>query len=192
MIPHADKVGDTIILILWMRTTDNTPRVVQETWRLDRFRYLPLNKLGVWIRTLIYVPLSPGDNSFVPSSKNCCTIDNANRNRNVNELCVVNYKRTSKRSVAGVWSLNENGSILNNGIDDGLGTSSLFIGCELKKKTKQKWRMYLGCPSQASSHNIEAHLKSGISLRITKGLATTYRAIVELDTLICPALIIHQ
>jgi hypothetical protein len=51
---------------------------------------------------MIYVPLSPGDNSFVvSSSENRCTIENAYRNRNVDELNVVDYKGTSQRSVAG-------------------------------------------------------------------------------------------
>jgi hypothetical protein len=100
MVPHTDKFGDIIILILWVRSTDNTSSVVQETWSLRGFRYIPLNKLSVWIRTMIYVPLSPGDNSLVSSSKNRCTVDNADRNRNVDQLGVVDYKGTGQRSVA--------------------------------------------------------------------------------------------
>ena len=172
-----------------MRSTDNTSRVVQETWRLDGFRYMSLNKLALWIRSMIYIPLSPGYNSFVPSSENRCTINDTNRNRNVDQLSIVDYKGTSQRSVAGFWSSNKNGGILYNGIDDGLGTSSLFIGWEFEKRPQQKWRMYLSCSSQASIHNIKAHLKLAISLRITEGSATLlYRAVVKLDTLICPAL----
>ena len=131
IVPHTDKFGDIIILILWVRSTDNTSRVIQETWRLDGFRYMSLNKVSVWVRAMIYVPLSPGDNSLVPSSENRWTIDNANRDRNIDQLGVVDYKGTSQRSVAGFWSSNENGCILHNSIDDGLGSSSLFIGCEL-------------------------------------------------------------
>jgi hypothetical protein len=85
---------------LWVRSTDNTSSVVQETWSLHGFRYIPLNKLSVWIRTMIYVPLSPGDNSLVSSSKNRCTVDNAYRNRNVDQLGVVDYKGTGQRPVA--------------------------------------------------------------------------------------------
>lgn len=60
-----------------------------------------LDKVAVGIRTKIDVPLSPRGNMFRSSSENHRTIDNANRNRNVDKLSVVDYKGTSERSVAG-------------------------------------------------------------------------------------------
>ena len=100
MVSHTDKLAHIVILILWVRSAHDTSRVVQKRWRLEGFRYMPLNKLAVRVRTAIDIPLSPRVNSFRSASEDRCTIENANRNRNVDELSVVDYKRTSERSVA--------------------------------------------------------------------------------------------
>lgn len=160
MVSHTDKLTDVVILILWVRSAHNTSRVVQKRWRLKGFRYMPLNKLAVWVRTEIDIPLSPRVNSLRSTSEDRCTIENANRNRNVDELSVVDYKGTSERSVARFWSSNKDGGVLNNSINDGLGTSSLFeISRWVSKRTQH---IYLpGSPKSSHQSQYQSRPKVG-------------------------------
>lgn len=84
-----------------------------------------LHECSHWVDAGINISLSPTWNSCGPAGEDDSTANNANSDRDIDELYIVEDERTSKAPVAGLRCTDKDWSFSHGGVYDGFGSNSL-------------------------------------------------------------------
>lgn len=171
LIPCADELVYREVRILRVRLSEYPPRAVEQAARLRRRAERALCKLQIRVRVREHVALQPVRDRRRPAVEHGLPADDADRDGDVGELDVVEDERAGEFAVARSGAADEDGSVGDDGVDDGFGSDGLSrlrqAACRQIESDLNRKRL---------SQNREARVCSKV-----------YLAVIDGDALECPS-----